>query len=37
MKESVIINNLTKEYKIFRSNKDRLKDVFYQSINHKDF
>ena len=28
MKESVIINNLTKEYKIFRSNKDRLKDVF---------
>lgn len=28
MKESVIINNLTKEYKIFRNNKDRLKDVF---------
>ncbi|MEB7768746.1 teichoic acids export ABC transporter ATP-binding subunit TagH [Mammaliicoccus sciuri] len=34
MKESVIINNLTKEYKIFRNNKERLKDVFlpkYQS------
>ncbi len=28
MKESVIINNLTKEYKIFRNNKERLKDVF---------
>lgn len=28
MNESVIIKNLTKEYKIFRSNKERLKDVF---------
>ncbi|PTE33596.1 teichoic acids export ABC transporter ATP-binding subunit TagH [Mammaliicoccus fleurettii] len=37
MKESVIINNLTKEYKIFRSNKERLKDVFLPKHQSKRF
>ncbi|MGK9045085.1 teichoic acids export ABC transporter ATP-binding subunit TagH [Mammaliicoccus vitulinus] len=37
MNESVIINNLTKEYKIFRSNKERLKDVFIPKHKSKRF
>nr|WP_263313774.1 teichoic acids export ABC transporter ATP-binding subunit TagH [Mammaliicoccus sp. Marseille-Q6498] len=37
MKESVIIKNLTKEYKIFRNNKERLKDVFLPKHKSKRF
>ena len=37
MKESVVIKNLTKEYKIFRTNKERLQDVFIPNFKSKRF
>ncbi|GGI43438.1 teichoic acids export ABC transporter ATP-binding subunit TagH [Mammaliicoccus stepanovicii] len=37
MKESVVIHKLTKEYKIFRTNKERLKDVFLPRHKSKRF
>ncbi|WP_323702810.1 teichoic acids export ABC transporter ATP-binding subunit TagH [Mammaliicoccus sp. Dog046] len=37
MNESVVIKNLTKEYKIFRNNKERLKDVFLPRHKSKRF
>lgn len=37
MAESVIIKNLTKEYKVFRNNKERLKDLFIPKNKTKRF
>lgn len=37
MTESVIIKNLTKEYKVFRNNKERLKDLFIPNNKTKRF
>lgn len=37
MTESVTINNVTKEYKIFRNNKERLKDLFIPTNKTKKF